>query len=96
LVRSQILERHGESVLPSCYTASCTCRFLDSLTNRLPKRLNQTAIYTKSDGIVDWQVCVTGDPSVDYEVAGTHIGMVFNPIVFSIVAHRLAGKRPPP
>jgi hypothetical protein len=28
-------------------------------------------------------------------VAGTHIGMVFNPIVFTIVAHRLAGKRPP-
>ena len=94
LVRSQILERHGEGVLPSCYTAGCTCRFLDSLTSRLPKKLSQTAIYTKSDGIVDWQVCITGDPSVDYEVAGTHIGMVFNPIVFHLVAHRLAGKRP--
>jgi len=94
LVRSQILERHGTGVLPSCYTGACTCRFLGSLTTRIPKTVSQTAIYTKSDGIVDWRMCTTGNPTVDYEVAGTHIGMVFNPIVLHIVAHRLAGKRP--
>src|SRR5689334_7268317 len=27
MVRGQILERHGKSVLPSCYTGACTCRF---------------------------------------------------------------------
>ena len=92
LVRDQILERHGDGVLPSCFTAACTCRFLESLTEKLPKSMRQTAIYTKSDGIVDWQVCRTGDPAIDFEVAATHIGMVFNPIVYSIVANRLAGK----
>lgn len=95
LVRTQILERHGKGVLPSCYTGACTCRFLESLTTRIPKTVSQTAIYTKSDGIVDWRMCVTGNAAVDFEVAGTHIGMVFNPIVFSIVAHRLAGQQPP-
>jgi hypothetical protein len=54
----------------------------------------QTAIYTKSDGIVDWHVCRTGDPYIDFEVSATHIGLAFNPIVFDVVAHRLAGKRP--
>src|SRR5262249_42446457 len=56
LVRGQILNRHGDGVLPSCYTGSCTCRFLESLTSDLPKSMLQTAIYTKSDGIVDWRV----------------------------------------
>jgi triacylglycerol lipase len=94
-IRNRILDRHGENVLPSCYTAGCTCRFLQSLEDRLPKTVSQTAVYTKSDGIVDWRVCATGNPDMDFEVAGTHIGMVFNPIVLDIVAHRLARKRPP-
>jgi pimeloyl-ACP methyl ester carboxylesterase len=95
LVRGQILERHGAGVLPSCYTGACTCRFLDSLTRRLPKSVRQTAIYTKTDGIVDWHVCRTDKPEVDFEVSSTHIGLVFNPIVYNVVAHRLAGKWPP-
>ena len=94
LVRGQILERHGEGVLPACYTAECTCNFLESLVVELPKSVSETAIYTKSDGIVDWHVCRTGNPNVDFEVSATHIGLVFNPIVFDVVAHRLAGKTP--
>ncbi len=94
-VRGQILERHGKGVLPACYTGACTCRFIESLEGKLSRSVRQTAIYSKADGIVDWQVCRTGNPAVDVEVSATHIGMVFNPIVFNIVAHRLAGKRPP-
>jgi pimeloyl-ACP methyl ester carboxylesterase len=96
IVRGQIRKRHGENVLPACYTGACTCRFLESLVDRIPRSVRQTAIYTKTDGIVDWRVCRTGHPACDYEVSATHIGMVFNPIVFNIVAYRLAGKRPPP
>jgi len=95
IVREQIRERHGENVLPACYSAACTCRFLESLTDSIPRSVRQTALYTKTDGIVDWRVCRTGKPACDFEVSATHIGMVFNPIVFNIVAHRLAGKRPP-
>jgi hypothetical protein len=91
LVRKQILERHGRSVLPSCYTARCTCEFVESLKGQFPKSVRQTAIYTKADGILDWRVCRTGDPAVDVEVSATHIGMVFSPLVYSIVARRLAG-----
>jgi triacylglycerol lipase len=94
MIRGQILDRHGESVLPACYTAACTCNFLESLSAKLPKAVFQTAIYTKSDGIVDWRVCRTGNPEADFEVSATHIGMAFNPIVFDLVAHRLAGKTP--
>ncbi len=55
--------------------------------------MRRTAIYTKTDGIVDWKVCRTGNPAIDFEVSGTHIGLVFNPVVYDIVARRLAGKR---
>ncbi len=95
LVRGQILERHGEGVLPACYTAACTCDFLESLAVKLPKSVFETAIYAKSDGIVDWRVCRTGNPAVDFEVSATHIGMAFNPIVFDVVAHRWLGGEDP-
>lgn len=92
MVRKQILEKHGRGVLPNCYTSRCTCEFFESLRGEIPKSVRQTAIYTKKDGILDWRVCQTGDPSVDVEVSATHIGMVFSPLVYSIVARRLAGK----
>ncbi len=92
LVRRQILERHGRGVLPNCYTARCTCEFFESLRKEFPKSVRQTAIYTKTDGILDWRVCQTGQSGVDVEVSATHIGMVFSPLVYSIIAHRLAGK----
>jgi pimeloyl-ACP methyl ester carboxylesterase len=92
LVRKQILERHGRGVLPNCYTARCTCEFVESLLGDFPKSVRQTAIYTKTDGILDWRVCQTGDPKVDIEVSSTHIGMVFSPLVYKVVARRLAGE----
>lgn len=93
LVRGQIHDRNGLGVLPSCYTGACTCRFLESLVLRLPRAVARTAVYTKSDGIVDWRVCKTGHPANDFEVSGTHIGLVFNPMVYDLVAKRLARKR---
>jgi triacylglycerol lipase len=92
VVRKQILERNGNGVLPNCYTGACTCDFLESLQGQLPKSVRQTAIFTKTDGILDWHVCQTGDPSIDCEVSATHIGLVFSPIVYSLVAQRLAGE----
>lgn len=91
-VRRQIIEKNGRDVLPGCFTSRCTCNFLESLKGRIPRSVRHTAIYTKNDGVVDWQVCRTGDPAVDVEVSATHIGMVFSPLVYSAVAHRLAGE----
>lgn len=91
-IRKRIQARHGRGVLPDCFTARCTCNFIESLKDSFPKSVRQTAIYAKTDGLMDWRVCLTGDPSVDFEVTGTHIGLVFNPLVFNLVAQRLAGK----
>jgi pimeloyl-ACP methyl ester carboxylesterase len=89
-VRMRILEEHGPGVLPHCYTGRCTCNFIDSLKRDVLDSMVQTAIYTRHDGIVDWRYCMTRNPENDFEVPGTHIGMAFNPLAYTIVAERLA------
>ncbi len=93
VVRSQILNQHGRRVLPECYTPRCTCDFLNSLRTEIPACVSQTAIYTRDDGIVDWRYCRTGNRDIDFEVSGTHIGLAFNPSVYTIIASRLAETR---
>jgi hypothetical protein len=39
---------------------------------------------------VDWQYCITGDAATDFEVSGTHIGLVVNPAVYRLIATHLA------
>lgn len=89
-VRSRILKKHGDSVLPACYTGHCTCDFVDALQRDMPAPVVETAIYTRSDGIVDWQYCKTDNEEVDFQVSGTHVGLAFNPSVYTIIANRLA------
>ena len=89
-VRMHIMEEHGRGVLPSCYTGRCTCDFLSSLQRKIPKSVLETAVYTRNDGVVDWQCCITQNSKCDFEVAGTHIGMAFNPSAYTIIAERLA------
>jgi pimeloyl-ACP methyl ester carboxylesterase len=89
-VRKHILKEHGAKVLPQCYTARCTCNFLNSLRRKVPSSVKQTAIYTLNDGIVDSRYCRTGDCKNDFEVPGTHIGLAFNASVYKIIANRLA------
>ncbi len=92
-VRERIHQRHGDGVLPQCYTGACTCAFLQSIEGAIPASVRQTAIYTKSDGMVDWQVCRTGDLAVDVEVSATHFGLAFNPAVYDVLARRLAAAQ---
>jgi len=89
-VRARILKKHEDAVLPACYTGHCTCDFVDALQQSLPPSVLETAIYTQSDGVVDWQYCKTDREASDFEVSGTHIGLVFNSSVYAIIARRLA------
>ena len=89
-IRRQILDEHQQTVLPDCYTAECTCSFLEHLRRALPDGVAETAIYSRTDGIADYRYCMTGKPATDFEVTGTHLGMVFNSEVYRIIANRLA------
>jgi hypothetical protein len=89
LVRKQILDEHGQRVLPDCYTPRCSCDFLGSLRCNMPSSIMETAVFTRNDGVVDWRYCGTGDEESDFEVPGTHVGLVFNPSAYIIIAERL-------
>ncbi len=75
---------------PIAIPGGAPCQFVDSLKRAVRDSMLETAIYTRDDGIVDWRYCMTKNPQVDCEVSGTHIGLAFNPSVYSIIADRLA------
>jgi pimeloyl-ACP methyl ester carboxylesterase len=95
LVRGRILQRQGgatkDAKKPHCYSGYCTCAFLDSLRDEFPADVPQIAIYTRTDGVVDWRCCINemGD-GTDIEVPGTHVGLAFNPQVYRHIANFLA------
>jgi len=56
---------------------------------------NTTAIYTKEDGIVPWQLCLEKEETYfhqNIQVRGSHLGLGFNPSVLKIIADRLKYK----
>lgn len=57
-----------------------------------PMPVPSTAIYTRSDGVVHWRLCleVKGPQSESVEVFGSHCGLGFNTSVAIVVADRLA------
>lgn len=87
-VRADLVRRNPEK--PDCFTGFCDCDAIAALSQPLPPEARQTAIYTKSDGIVDWKSCVSLKPANNFEVSGTHVGLVVNPQVYRIIAERLA------
>jgi len=75
---------------PRCYTGHCGCATTEALGAAFPASIPQIAIYTRTDGIVDWRVCVNDDPATNVEVPGTHIGLAFNPFAYRAIATHLA------
>jgi triacylglycerol lipase len=92
VVRRFIQSQHGGKVPPECYTERCKCEFMTALRHGIPRRVQQTAVFTRNDGVLDWRRCRTGDSEVDVEVGGTHAGLAFNAKVYTVIAERLARK----
>ena len=89
-IRKRIFRNENKREFPHCYTGHCDCVAVTSLHNGLPFDLKQTAIYTKTDGIVDWKSCLSRREENNYEVTGTHVGLVYNFAVYKLIAERLA------
>lgn len=62
------------------------------LKRRRPPGVPSTAIYTKTDGVVSWRVCLEMPHATtqNIEVPGSHCGLVSNPVVFAVIAGMLA------
>lgn len=61
----------------------------------LPAPVPTTAIYTKEDGIVPWQLCLEEEDEIhqNIQVRGSHIGLGVNPTVLEIIGDRLLHTR---
>ena len=93
IVRGQVIGRRRErqsQVKRECYTGRCTCHFATSARSEFPESVQRVAIYTETDGVVDWRSCVEEDSRFNVKVEGTHVGLAFNPQVYRRVARLLA------
>jgi hypothetical protein len=83
----------GANVRPSCFSGHCTCTFVKHMLAPGEYRMPHFAVYSRVDGVCEWQSCIEDDPALNDEVNCTHIGMAVHPAVFKTVAMRLAQVR---
>ena len=76
----------------SCLRGACCRAFRDEFGADVAPEVRFTAIYSKTDGIVNWQACL--DPCADLvEVRSSHVGMGANAEVYAEIGHALASFR---
>jgi triacylglycerol lipase len=108
LVRLQVeaVSRLGSLGAPglfkrSCLDGECCASFWGDLSAPLAPGVGFVAVYSRSDGIVDWRACL--DPVADeqVEIGASHCGMAFSPTAWRTVAkslerfHRSESRRRP-
>jgi hypothetical protein len=73
----------------SCLDGECCSSFWQDLVAPLAPSVGFVAVYSRSDGIVDWRACL--DPAADeqVEVGASHCGMAVNPAAWRAVAKAL-------
>ncbi|HSC01915.1 MAG TPA: hypothetical protein VLC49_01310 [Solirubrobacteraceae bacterium] len=72
----------------TCQFGSCCREARADATAPWPPQVPFTAVYSRSDGIVDWRACL--DPHARHvEVRSSHVGMSVNPAVFAVIAEAL-------
>ena len=86
-----------------CLRGACCERFRADLAGAFPPEVGFTALYSSTDGVVDWHACL--DPAAEQiEVRASHLGMGVNAEVYAEVGHALGrfvrddgqiGRRPP-
>lgn len=80
----------GRNLKASCGTGHCTCGFVRNMLQ--PKGVSpaQFAIYSKKDGVVEWESCVEDVAENNSAVSGSHIGLIVEPNAYRALAERLA------
>ena len=63
----------------SCMDGECCADFWEQLAGPLPAGVGFVAVYSKSDGIVDWRACLDPCAEEQVEIASSHLGMAVSP-----------------
>jgi pimeloyl-ACP methyl ester carboxylesterase len=86
--------RFARAGLAGCLTASCACPFGVAFGTPWPTGPDAprlVSLFTRTDGVVGWQACVTPDGH-NVEVRGTHTGLLASRNAYRAVARALAGE----
>jgi pimeloyl-ACP methyl ester carboxylesterase len=76
-----------------CADGPCCAGFRADLAAALPDGVRAVSIYSRSDGIVSWEMCL--DPSAEHvEVDSSHTGMAVNAQVYRVLAEVLDEEVP--
>jgi triacylglycerol lipase len=78
-----------------CLRGECCSAFREALVGPFPPDVPWTAIYSRTDGIVDWHACVDPHATECVEVRASHCGMAVNAAVYREVARMLAALAQP-
>jgi triacylglycerol lipase len=79
LAQVGVVSALGSARLPGMFTwrclrGDCCEHFRDAITGPFPEDIPYVAMYSKSDGVVDWRACL--DPAAEQvEVSASHCGM---------------------
>jgi triacylglycerol lipase len=100
LVRLQVeaVSRLGSLGAPglfkrSCLEGECCASFWEALTAPLAAGTGFVAIYSRSDGVVDWHACLDPHADEQVEIRASHCGMALSPAAWRAVAAGLEGFR---
>jgi triacylglycerol lipase len=100
LVRAQVLAIGALGTLGApgfftrrCLRGDCCTGFDEALAGPVPDGVGYVALYSRSDGVVDWRACL--DPAADehVQIAASHCGMSLNGQAYRAIAQALAGFR---
>jgi hypothetical protein len=75
-----------------CADGACCAQYRADLSAPPPPGIRAVAIYSRSDGIVDWRACL--DPLAErMEVESSHCGMAVNTEVYGVLERVLHSSK---
>lgn len=64
---------------------------LATVQQPLPTTIDETNMYSKTDGVVDWRTCHRPDATA-IEISGTHTALIANAAAYAAIASTLAAR----
>jgi triacylglycerol lipase len=69
-----------------CLRGECCEPFRRDLAGEFPREVGYVAVYSRSDGIVDWRSCLDPAATDHVEIPASHCGMSLNHHAYRVVA----------
>ncbi len=73
-----------------CLEGDCCSSFWeDNSADKLPRGVGYVSVYSKLDGVVDWQSCLDPAAAEHVEIRSSHSGMAVHPAGYRVIADSL-------